>query len=38
LIEQMMRAITIIENLDPSDAVPHTWHGLEIGGNSPDSI
>jgi len=38
LIAQMRRAITIIEKLKPNDAVPHTWHGLEIGGISPDSI
>ena len=38
LIAQMKRAITIIEALKPSDAVSHTWHGIDIGGNSPDSI
>lgn len=28
LIAKMREAITRIENLKPSDAVPHTWHGL----------
>lgn len=29
-IEQMRRAIIIIKQMKPSDAVPHTWHGLKV--------
>jgi hypothetical protein len=29
-IAMMRRAITMIEQLKPTDAVPHTWHGLEV--------
>jgi len=29
LISQMQNAIKRIEQLKPTDAVPHTWHGLE---------
>lgn len=28
-IQQMQQALKRIEQLKPSDAVPHTWHGLE---------
>jgi hypothetical protein len=40
LIAQMKRAITFIEQLKPSDAVPHTWYGLDQtrGQADPESI
>jgi hypothetical protein len=31
-IEEMKEAITLIRTLKPSDAVPHTWHGLQDMG------
>ena len=30
-IVMMKKAITIIHALKPTDAVPHTWHGLDLG-------
>jgi hypothetical protein len=31
-IKEMKRAITLINALKPTDAVPHTWHGLQDMG------
>jgi hypothetical protein len=31
-IKEMKRAITLIRALKPTDAVPHTWHGLQDMG------